>query len=471
MEVVPSLKRNFGEDHFASARLGDRRRSRRLCSLAQRLIEHPTGTLPKRMKNHAELTALYRLMDCNQVTHPSVLEPHRQRTLERMGCCPVVLILHDSTELDYSSKKSLKQLGQIGKGTQRGYICHNSLAVTPDRQVLGLASQILHTRRRVPSGETPTQKRQHPQRESRLWPEACCRIGNPPAGSGSQWVDVADRGSDTFEFVAFCLRQGRQFVIRSAWDRNLAGQDHVGVDRIHCKLHGYVRDLPDLGHRVLEVPAVTGKHKGRVARVRVAAGPVSLRAPDFVRGEADEPSLDLWVIHVQETDPPAGVAPVEWILLTNLPSGSLEAACQHIDYYGCRPLIEEYHKGMKTGASVQDLQFESEQRLEPMVALLSVVTAVLLQLRRLAREPEAHRTPAQSIVPSLYVRVLSAEREGRPRDDLSVQEFCMMLGGLGGHLGRKGDGFPGWLTLWRGWCDLILMVKGVEALRQGRENV
>jgi Transposase DNA-binding len=127
MEVAPSLKRNFGQEHFASVQLGDQRRNRRLRSLAQRLIEHPTGTLPKRMKDHAELTALYRLMDCQQVTHEAVLQPHRQRTLELMRQQEVVLILHDSTELDYSSKTSLKALGQIGNGSRRGYVCHNSL--------------------------------------------------------------------------------------------------------------------------------------------------------------------------------------------------------------------------------------------------------------------------------------------------------------------------------------------------------
>jgi hypothetical protein len=478
MEVatsVPSgtgLKRDFGEVHFGDARLGDRRRRQRLVKVAQRLIEHPSGTLPKRMKDHAELTGLYRLMDCPRVTHASVLEPHRRRTLEQMSGHPLVLVLHDSTELDYTSRKSLKNLGQIGGGFGRGYVCHNSLAVTPDRGVIGLANQVLHVRRHVPANETPAQKRQHPQRESRLWLKGCEAIGTPPEGSGSRWIDIADRGGDTFEFAAWAVRNGREFVIRSSRDRNLLGEDHVGADRVYSKLYAYTRDLPDLGERVVRVPAAPGKHKAREARVRIAAGPVSLAGSRFVRGQTSgETSLNLWVIHLKERDATAdasrgaGAEPLEWILLTNVPTESWVQACQRIDWYACRPMIEEYHKGQKTGASVQELQFESEQRLEPMIALLSVITAALLQLRQLAREPDAHRTPATSVVPAVYARVLSAERQGTPRDDLSVCEFCMMLAGLGGHLGRKRDGFPGWLTLWRGWSDLILMVKGVEALR------
>jgi hypothetical protein len=37
-----------------------------------------------------------------------------------------------------------------------------------------------------------------------------------------------------------------------------------------------------------------------------------------------------------------------------------------------------------------------------------------------------------------------------------------MLGGLGGHLGRKRDGHPGWITLWRGLEKLLLILRGME---------
>jgi hypothetical protein len=48
---------------------------------------------------------------------------------------------------------------------------------------------------------------------------------------------------------------------------------------------------------------------------------------------------------------------------------------------------------------------------------------------------------------------------------MSVLEFTMALARLGGHLNRKGDGFPGWLTLWRGWEVLRMMVMGAQAMR------
>jgi hypothetical protein len=348
-------------------------------------------------------------------------------------------------------------------------VCHNTLAVTADREVLGLAHQALHRRRTVPRGETPTQKREHPQRESLLWPGACEAMkGSPPAGC--TWVDIADRGADTFEFLQSLHERGRRYVIRSAWDRRLAGEDHVACDRIHSTLHGYTRDLPSLGEQTVAVPRQQEtrrkpRRRARDARVRVAAGPVSVRLPDFARGHCDAESLDLWVVHVREVDPPAGVEPLEWVLLTNVATETLAQAVERVEWYRCRPVVEEFHKGMKTGCGVESMQFEHAERLEPAIGLLSVVAAVLLQLRQVARKPEATTTPATALVPRLFVQVLCGWRHKQARDDMSLYEFTMALANLGGHLNRKSDGFPGWLTLWRGWQDLQLMVRGAEAMR------
>src|SRR5581483_9360256 len=146
------------------------------------------------------------------------------------------------------------------------------------RQILGLLSQVLHRRRTVEKHETRAQKRAHPERESRLWLRGCeatAQQAKPPPGR--LWIDIADRGSDTMEFLSYEQAHGRHYVIRSARDRLLSGEDHVCSDRIHQHLHEYARDLPTLGTRWVDVPAKPGKHKARQANVRVAAGPLTLR--------------------------------------------------------------------------------------------------------------------------------------------------------------------------------------------------
>src|SRR5581483_9000048 len=210
----------MAEEHFGSADLGDARRTRRLVRTASLVLARPGGTLP------SKLPGLYRLAGAEAVTHGAVTAPHRRRTLESMRRREgVVLLVHDSTELDYTHVSALReQLGQIGNGGGRGYVCHNSLAVTPSGEVLGLAGQVLHRRRVVPRGEKPSAKRRHPDRESRLWPRGCEAVGPAPSGPKAPlWVDVCDRGADTTEFIEYEVRNGRHFVIRLAKDRNLDG--------------------------------------------------------------------------------------------------------------------------------------------------------------------------------------------------------------------------------------------------------
>src|SRR5262249_4445069 len=153
---------------------------------------NPGGSLPKMLNDPAALDGLYRLAAAEGVTHAAVLEPHRQLTLRRMrDCDDVVLLVQDTTVLDYSSITSLHEdLGVVGKGrTARGYLCHNTLALeATSRRALGLAHQILFCRQEAPAGETRAQRRGRAGRESRLWSRAAAAL--PAAPEGKTWVDV-----------------------------------------------------------------------------------------------------------------------------------------------------------------------------------------------------------------------------------------------------------------------------------------
>lgn len=97
------------------------------------MCRHPGGTLPDKFNHPPDLRAFYNLMDRSEVTHAVLIASHAAETHRRMADLPVgqiVLHLHDATELDFTSKTTLlDDLGQIGQGSRRGYICHNSLTV------------------------------------------------------------------------------------------------------------------------------------------------------------------------------------------------------------------------------------------------------------------------------------------------------------------------------------------------------
>lgn len=167
----------------------------------------------------------------------------------------------------------------------------------------------------------------------------------------------------------------------------------------------------------------------------------------------------MWALRVWEVEAPPGVAePLEWLLLTDEPIADLEAARRRVSYYERRPQVEDYHKAMKTGVGVEQLPLQSQAGLQPLIALSSVVAVALVNARQAAREPARAVRPAAEYFAPVSVAVLSVWRYGQERP-LTVREYLLALGRSGGHQNRKGDGLPGWLTLWRGQMKLNAMVE------------
>lgn len=449
----------FGMRNFGAVDVGDQRRTDRLVKLVDTMCRHPGGTLPDKLNQPADLRAFYRLMRRPEVTHEVLMRSHGNATRASIAALGtgVVLIVHDATELDYTTKATVRgHLGQIGQGTHRGYICHNSLAVRADTgEVLGLTSQILHHRADAPKGETLKQKRERDNRESRLWLQGAAASG--PAPAGVRCVDISDSLSDTFEYMAYEIDQGRHFVLRAREDRKLV----AAVAGEHY-LFAAVRALAPQGQRTLHVQQTSGR-SARTTTVRVAFTPVRLAPPGKDHGDYPKVPLAVWAVRVWEPNTPAGEEPLEWILLTNVPAERLAEAEERVDWYEHRPIVEELHKGMKTGCRIESLHFMKIDRLEPAIAVLSAVTTTLLRLRDAARAPDAATRPATEVIAADYVDVLVAHYGKRLAAVPTVLQFYLHVARLGGHQNRKCDGFPGWLTLWRGWTRLQAMLDGYHA--------
>jgi hypothetical protein len=212
------------------------------------------------------------------------------------------------------------------------------------------------------------------------------------------------------------------------------------------------------------------KRPTRDAEMQVAAGVVWLRPPTKKHGCHGNERLPLGVIRIWEPNPPAGQEPLEWVLFTNHEIRQADDALQVIEWYQCRWIIEEFHKAMKTGCGVENPQFQYVDRLEPVIILLSVVALSLLNLRELARRPDAKDRLARQVISEEYIEIVSLWRHKEARPDWTIHDFCMGLARLGGHLNRKYDGLPGWLTLWRGWRQMIPMVQGARAFKR-QKNV
>src|SRR5213592_2535232 len=93
--------RSWAVQTFASADLGDRRRTRRLVDAAAKIAAHPEKSFTQ-VFDWKELRGVCRMCDQTEATLPAVRGPHWEHTRQAMGQQPLVLILHDTSGLGFS---------------------------------------------------------------------------------------------------------------------------------------------------------------------------------------------------------------------------------------------------------------------------------------------------------------------------------------------------------------------------------
>jgi hypothetical protein len=448
-----------GPKEFGFAQLGDRRRNKRLVNIATHLAASPGGTLPQAFPDWAELKAAYRFFGQPGVSFERVLAPHLERTRQACRQAGEYLLIEDTTLLDYSAHRATEDLGVIGDGAGRGFELHSALALRveawtleqrPEGAVVGLFDQQCRTPRPAPEGETRGERLQRP-RKSQTWAAGIKQAGRPP--QGSRWIYVADRESDCYEPLQICQGHGVDFVIRGGQDRRLA--EEAG----HLKTA--LAQAAVLGQTTVAVRA-RGGQAARTAIVEVRSVRVNLDGP-WRPGGWQEPLLDVGVVEVREVHAPEGVKePLHWILLTSLPCATWAQAQRVVGYYTARWRIEEYHKALKSGAGVEQSQLERAARLEPLIAVLAVVAVRLLNTKMLARSRPESFEAASSFGPQM-LSVLE-KKVGPPKGGWTNQNLIRAVARVGGFIGRKSDGEPGWQTIWRGWQRLMWMCEGVNLM-------
>src|SRR5690349_16917799 len=113
----------WAEQTFNAAELGDPRRTRRLVASAAKIAAQPEKSFTQ-IFDWNELRAFYRLCDQSQATTRAVQTPHWEQTRQEMARHPLVLNLHDTTTLDFTSHPALVGTGQIGDGNGKGFLQH-----------------------------------------------------------------------------------------------------------------------------------------------------------------------------------------------------------------------------------------------------------------------------------------------------------------------------------------------------------
>ena len=455
--VVQPLDREL-----ADADLGDARLNRRLSSLAESLSDRAAEGFPQALDD-AELEAAYRFFGNERITPEAIYAPHFRQSAKRASGHKAVLVVHDTSQFEFQGDSPREGLGRLVNPGQ-GFFGHFTLAVAADgsREPLGLLA--VETLFRLDKAKPKSQRRSSDSRgESARWPRAI-EAAETLLGGAKHAIHVMDREADSYPILACLHDGGRSYVIRAFQDRLLIGaaEQHL-KDAAKLAKRSFQRDVP-LSRRP-KIPGAPGKrHPARADRLaRLSFSATTVEIPRTAKTKRpSSASIVLNVVYVVERRPPAGEQPVEWFLLTDLPTGTPKQIEYVVDCYRGRWMIEEYFKALKTGCQYEKRQLESAHSLLNALAVFAPVAWRLLLLRHLARN--APTRPASAALTAAQIDVLHAVAKRPMPTRPTVKDAMLAVAGLGGHLPRNGD--PGWLVLGRGMHDLLLLELGWRARGQ-----
>lgn len=448
----------WAEEIVGEIELGDKRLDDRLAALVEALAERPEASIPEACGDWAGTMAAYRFFKNDSVDPQRIIEGMAQATAARCQSQPRVLVVQDTTSLDYTTHRDTTGLGPLEDSRRRGLFMHTALAVSEEGVPQGLIDLQIWGRdpntigKRHQRHELPIEAK-----ESAKWLRAV-RQAEVRLGPQVRVLTVADREADVYELFALAHELDGDWLIRARHDRALKEPEG--------KLLAAVEGTEPKVCTRLELPARDGQ-PAREARLEIRSTSVVLVPPR--RSKAAEGkwwaahpeaerlaptvlrAIRVGVVLVTEVDPPAGVKPVRWLLLTSLPVDSPQQALACVLAYRLRWLVERYHFVLKSGCQVEKLQLETAERLH---LALVVYAGVAWRLLWLTYQARVHAdAPCTVVFDDDTWQALYATHHQTlllPEDPPDLRTAVGMVARLGGFLGRSHDGEPGVKTIWRG---------------------
>ena len=435
------------KDELGGADFGDQRLRPRFLVIAQSLSRFPQAFISQASELWPRAKAAYRFFDNKRVTARCILTPHYVQAAQRIkNQSEPVLILQDSSYLNYSHMTSSTDLGTIGRFPEAcmGLIMHTSLAVTEHGLPLGIVNQEVWARSKVTMNASAKRHRRIEERESFIWLKSL-REYHKRLSPYTNVVTICDRGGDIYEVFREAFVTNTQFLIRSRGDRLLANNKY---------LWAFVQKKPPVTRYTVHVQAQENS-PSRDATVEVRFCSISIPAPKHNAAKDNPKAIAAWAVYVSEINPsPQVEEPIEWMLITNVPTNTTREALTRIKWYTCRWMIEVFHKVLKSGCHVEYSRLAKNSRRIPFLALKSIIAWKLLLLTYFQRvSPEE---PASALLSEIECRALYVAIHNilPNRLRISAKTVTRWLAQLGGFLGRKYDGQPGVTAIWRGWHRL-----------------
>ena len=188
-------------------------------------------------------------------------------------------------------------------------------------------------------------------------------------------ITIADREADIYELFAQPRRIGSHLLIRAAQNRRVK-KGNGEID----KLFETLAQAEPCGQKRLELQR-TPRRKARLATLTVRLTTLELQPP---KGKKEiQPGIMVQAILAEEENPPPGEKAVSWLLLTTLPVCNYVDACDCLEKYSYRWLIERFHYVLKSGCGIEELELETAERMEKALATYAISRSEALRDRSL----------------------------------------------------------------------------------------
>jgi hypothetical protein len=389
-------KGNWVEAEFGNLDFGHKDLEQRLVRIATAKAQHPSAPYTECFAgNRHELKAYYRFINSprEKINPEGILQGHRERTIGRMKSFPRVLVIQDTTDLDFSERLHCNGLGDIGKNqtgaVSQGLKMHSSLAVSEK----GLPLGVLKTRVYASHYDETEKAQARPieEKESYRW---LSTIGDLNSVAGylpeTELIAIGDRESDMFELFDYRRRKasGVHLLVRARYNRCL--EEHSR------KLFDHLEALPTMAQARIEVPRQREKKSkpsklgcialpARTAHVDLKWEKVTILPPATTQTRSLQP-LEIYALSIAERHPPEGAKALRWVLLTTLPISSRKEALRYLRWYTIRWRIEEWHRVLKSGCRIESHQHRTADGLRRAICIDAVIAWRVMLLALLGRE-------------------------------------------------------------------------------------
>ncbi|MEH2212307.1 IS4 family transposase [Nostoc sp.] len=432
----------WAESELQQADLGDARRNKRLVRIVEDLAAQPASSVPQACGDIAATSAAYDFWNSPYFQPSDIRNAHIKSTIERVKDHDVILAIQDTTNIDLTDHPATSGLGYLDHRKSSGLKVHSTFAATINGVPLGIINQQVWAREPENLGIAKKRRQRETQdKESQRWLDGLSAT-QTLIPKEIQVVTIGDSEADIFDLFSLKRPENSHLLIRGTHNRK--------VDHASKYLHLAIRQTEPCGRLAVEVKR-SPEHSARSANLTIRFTSFDIQVPLHHIGRSQIKSVKLQVILALEENPPSGINPISWLLITSLKINGLEDAARYVKWYTYRWLIERYHYALKSGCGIEKLQLETARRINMALATFSIVAWRLLWLTYEARvNPEL---PCDTILEKSEWQSLCAtinQNPIPPDTPPSLHQAVRMIARLGGFLGRKGDGEPGVKTIWCG---------------------